>query len=156
MLPTASPIDKAADRRLYRELARRFLPDLAETAVEVAYRTSMMAAVNAAYSSGDLGSLYDLAGELAPDEIARLAAIEEVELRRLQERIVRCHRRRRKVQRQMQALRQESTARLWRKALELEGGDNWWSSVRRDLDALNRSKCRKMKTRSRRRSGQDS
>lgn len=135
LLPTDVPRDKAAERRLYRELARKFHPDLAETAVESAYRTSMMAAVNTAYAAGDLGALYDLAGELEPDEIARLSAIEEVELRQLQERIVRCHRRRRKIQRQQQALRQESTARLWRKAQELAGGEDWWSSVRRDLES---------------------
>lgn len=135
LLPTGTPRDKAAERRLYRELARKFHPDLAETAVESAYRTSMMAAVNTAYAAGDLGALYDLAGELEPEEIARLSAIEEVELRRLQERIVRCHRRRRKVARQQQALRQESTARLWRKAQELAGDEDWWSSVRRDLEA---------------------
>ncbi len=135
LLPTGTPRDKAVERRLYRELARKFHPDLAESAVESAYRTSMMAAVNTAYASGDLGALYDLAGELEPDEIARLSAIEEVELRRLQERIVRCHRRRRKVGRQLQALRQETTARLWRKAQELEAEENWWTAVRRDLDA---------------------
>ncbi|MEZ4518211.1 MAG: hypothetical protein R3C44_15780 [Chloroflexota bacterium] len=135
LLPTNVPHDKAAERRLYRELARKFHPDLAESAMESAYRTSMMAAVNTAYAAGDLAALYDLAGELEPDEIARLATIKEEELRRLQELIVRCRRRQRKVRRQLQALRQESTARLWRKAQELEDGDNWWVTVRRDLDA---------------------
>lgn len=134
LLPTDTPHDKAAERRLYRELARRFHPDLADSAVEMAYRTSVMAAVNTAYAAGDLGALYDLAGELEPEEIARLSAIEEVELRRLQERIARCHRRRRKVLRQFQTLRQESTARLWRKAQELETDENWWSGVRHDLE----------------------
>lgn len=140
LLPTGTPRDKAAERRLYRELARKFHPDLAESAVESAYRTAMMAAVNTAYAAGDLGALYDLAGELEPEEIARLSAIDETALRRLQERIIRCHRRRRKVDRQLQALRQESTARLWRKAQELEG-DNWWASVRVDLEAA-RSRLR--------------
>jgi hypothetical protein len=140
LLPTGTPRDKAAERRLYRELARKFHPDLAESAVESAYRTAMMAAVNTAYTAGDLGALYDLAGELEPEEIARLSAIDEMALRRLQERIIRCHRRRRKVDRQLQALRKESTARLWRKAQELEG-DNWWASVRVDLEAA-RSRLR--------------
>jgi hypothetical protein len=140
LLPTGTPRDKAAERRLYRELARKFHPDLAESAVESAYRTAMMAAVNTAYTAGDLGALYDLAGELEPEEIARLSAIDEKALRRLQERIIRCHRRRRKVDRQLQALRKESTARLWRKAQELEG-DNWWASVRVDLEAA-RSRLR--------------
>ncbi len=53
LAPTPTPGDKAAEKRLYRELARRFHPDLAEGAAELAYRTSVMAAVNAAYSAGD-------------------------------------------------------------------------------------------------------
>ncbi len=136
LMPTPVPKDKAAERRLYRELARRFHPDLAESAAELAYRTSMMAAVNSAYTAGDVHTLYDIAGELQPDEIARIDSFETVEVRRLYRRIVQCRRRRRKVQQQQQVLRQENTTRLWRKARELEGADeNWWTAVRVDLEA---------------------
>lgn len=136
LMPTPVPKDKAAERRLYRELARRFHPDLAESAAELAYRTSMMAAVNTAYSAGDVHALYDIAGELQPEEIARIESFETVEVQRLYRRIVQCRRRRRKVRRQLQTLRQENTARLWRKAQGLEGADeNWWASVRVDLEA---------------------
>ena len=41
-LPTPTPRDRAAEKRLYRELARRFHPDLAETAAELAYRTCLL------------------------------------------------------------------------------------------------------------------
>lgn len=136
LLPTDTPRDKAAEKRLYRELARRFHPDKAETSAELAYRTSMMAAVNVAYSAGDVHTLYDLAGELEPDELAELSVIETVEVRRLRERLLQIRRRRRKVRRQLETLRQESTARLWRKAQELgEQGEDWWTSVRRELEA---------------------
>jgi hypothetical protein len=95
-----------------------------------------MAAVNAAYTAGDVMALYDLAGELAPGEIRELAGIEVGEVRRLRERIMQCRRRRRKVARQLEMLRQDKTARLWRKARELDGGnEDWWSAVRRDLEA---------------------
>jgi hypothetical protein len=135
LLPTDTPRDKAAEKRLYRDLARRFHPDRAETSAELAYRTSMMAAVNAAYSVGDVHALYDLAGELEPTELAELAVIETVETRRLRERLMQCRRRRRKVRRQLETLRQENTARLWRKAQEMEeAGDNVWAAVRRDLE----------------------
>jgi hypothetical protein len=134
--PTPTPRDKAAEKRLYRELARRFHPDLAEGAAELAYRTAMMTAVNAAYTAGDAQALYDLAGELAPGEIRELADIEVGETRRLRERIMQCRRRRRKVARQLEMLREDKTARLWRKARELDGGnEDWWSAVRRDLAA---------------------
>lgn len=136
LLPTDTPRDKTAEKRLYRELARRFHPDKAETSAELAYRTSMMAAVNVAYSAGDVHTLYDLAGELEPDELAELSVIETVELRRLRERLLQIRRRRRKVRRQLETLRQESTARLWRKAQEVgEPGEDWWTPIRRELEA---------------------
>ncbi|MCA9867040.1 MAG: hypothetical protein KC410_11185 [Anaerolineales bacterium] len=136
LLPTATPRDKAAEKRLYRELARRFHPDLAEGAAELAYRTSVMTAVNSAYTAGDIQALYDLAGELEPGEIRELAGIETRELRQLRERILQCRRRRRKVGRRLQALREDKTARLWRKARTLDDkNEDWWTAVRRDLEA---------------------
>ncbi len=136
LLPTDTPRDKAAEKRLYRELARRFHPDLANSAAELAYRTSVMTAVNAAYRAGDTGALYDLAGELEPEELSELARIPSREARQLRERLMQCRRRRRKVGRQLQELRRENTARLWRKAREFpEQNDNWWALVRRDLEA---------------------
>ena len=134
-LPTPTPRDRAAEKRLYRELARRFHPDLAETAAELAYRTSVMTAVNAAYTAGDAQALYDLAGELEPDELRELAQIETREARQLRERLMQCRRRRRKVARQLDDLRRENTARLWRRARELdEPNENWWAAVRRELE----------------------
>lgn len=136
LVPTTTARDKAAEKRLYRELARRFHPDLAEGAAELAYRTSVMTAVNAAYTAGDIHTLYDLAGELEPGEIRELAGIEGREIRQLRERILQCRRRRRKVARQLQTLREDKTARLWRKAREMdESNGDWWTAVRRDLEA---------------------
>ena len=37
LLPTDTPRDKAAEKRLYRKLVRKFHPDLGVTAVEIAY-----------------------------------------------------------------------------------------------------------------------
>ncbi|MCZ7669908.1 MAG: hypothetical protein M5U34_23370 [Chloroflexi bacterium] len=120
---------------MYRELARRFHPDLAETAVEQAYMTSMMTAVNNAYERNDIQSLYDLAGELDPGELRELAGIESIEIRRLREQILKAKRLRRKAKQRLTLLRQENTARLWRKAQELEEvGDNWWDVVQRELE----------------------
>jgi hypothetical protein len=135
LLPTATPRDKAAEKRLYRELARKFHPDLAETAVERAYRTSMMSAVNNAYASDNVEALYDLAGELDPDEIAELAQIEHLEIRKTRRQILHIQQRQRRAQRRLQALMQENTARLWQKAQELDNGsDDWWNLVRREIE----------------------
>lgn len=135
LLPTATPRDKAAEKRLYRELARKFHPDLADTVVERAYRTSMMAAVNNAYTSDNVEALYDLAGELDPDEIAELAQIESLEIRKMRRQIMQCQQHQRRAQRRLQSLMQENTARLWQKAQELDNGsDDWWNLVRHELE----------------------
>jgi len=134
ILPTPTPHDKAAEKRLYRELARRFHPDLARTAVELSYRTTMMAAVNSAYASENIQALYDIAGELEPEEIAELAGIESLEIRRLREGIMNAQQQRRKASRQLTLLRRENTARLWRRAQAIERqGQDWWSLVQSEL-----------------------
>ena len=80
-------------------------------------------------------SLYDLAGELDPSELAELQSIETLEIRRLREQIMKVRRLRRRAIQRLAALRQENTDRLWHKAQELEEeGDNWWDSVRRELE----------------------
>jgi hypothetical protein len=135
ILPTDVPHDKAAEKRLFRQLARRFHPDLAMTAVEIAYRTDMMSAVNTAYSGGDVRALYDLAGEMDPLESAELTLITSVESRELRRQIVRLKQRRRRAQRRLAALRQENTARLWLKAQHLDKKDShWWEIVRREIE----------------------
>ncbi len=135
-LPTDVPRDRAAEKRLFRELARRFHPDLAGSAGELAYRTSVMSAVNSAYAVGDVGALYDLAGELSPSELREVALLDTRQARQLREQLLRCRRRQRKVTRQLDELRRETTARLWHKARELEEpNDNWWAAVRRELEA---------------------
>lgn len=135
LLPTDTPRDKAAEKRLYRELARRFHPDLAETAVEQAYRTSIMAAVNNAYAGNDVQALYDLANELDPSELAELASIESPQNRKMREQIMKLQHRHRKARQRLKTLRQENTAKLWRKAQSLESEDeNWWDSVRLELE----------------------
>lgn len=135
LLPTDTPRDKAAEKRLYRELARKFHPDLAQTAVEQAYRTSMMTAVNVAYAAGDAQSLYDLAGELDPGELAELTGITDIAARKLRTQILNARRRHRRTQQRQQALRAENTARLYYKAQALdEGSVDWWTLVRRELE----------------------
>lgn len=59
-------------RALYRELAKRFHPDLAATEAERSWRTPRMAEVNAAYSARDLAALQRLASmkdEASPTQI---------------------------------------------------------------------------------------
>lgn len=135
ILPTDTPRDKAAEKRLYRRLARKFHPDLGATAVEIAYRTEMMAAVNVAFEGGDVQSLYDLADQLDPQVSQEMAFISSARERRLREQIVRCQQRTRKAGRRLAALRRENTARLWRKAKRLDKDDvHWWEIVRQEIE----------------------
>lgn len=93
-------------------------------------------AVNNAYEKHDIRALYDLAGELEPEAMAELAGIETPAVYKLRRQVLQIQRRRRKVQRQTKLLRQENTARLYHHAQRLEvAGDNWWDSVRRELEA---------------------
>ena len=104
---------------------------MAETAVEQAYMTSIMAAVNNAYEKNDTQALYDLAGELDPSDLREL---EEHRSARNSggcvSNILKAQRLHRKSRQRLKMLRQENTARLWRKAQELEEeDDNWWDIV---------------------------
>lgn len=135
LLPTPTPRDKAAEKALYRELARRFHPDYATSAFERSYRTTIMTAVNTAYAAGNSDALYDLAGELSPEQAAGLQQIEDREARALREAISKMGRLRGKARRQLALLREENTARLWQRATALEDQTaDWWSLVRKELE----------------------
>lgn len=129
--------DRAAEKRLYRELARKFHPDLAAGGLERAYMTTMMTAVNAAYSQHNLAALRDLADELDPAVMAELAGIETGDIRQLREKILKLQRRRRRAIRRLHQLQQENMTQLWQKARDLEAdGRPWWEDVRQDLQTL--------------------
>ncbi len=62
--PPVKPVNAATDaqiKKLYRQLCRRFHPDLAQDAAERAWRTEIMTAVNAAYAARSLAELQALA-----------------------------------------------------------------------------------------------
>ena len=129
--------EKEAAKRLYRELARRFHPDLAAGSAERAYMTAIMASINIAYERQDVSALHNLAGELDPTAVAELEAIDNLQLRKLREQLLKIQRRQRKVQQQYRALRQDNVAKLWRKAQRLEAeGKSWWEAVKHDLQKI--------------------
>ena len=135
LLPTDVPHDKAAEKRLYRQLVKRFHPDLVGAGVERAYATSMMSTINQAHANGDIATLQALAGELDPIALAELQQIAIPELRQLRQRILQCQRRRRKVAQQLISLRAENTSRLCYRAQQLEeAGLSWWEEVRHALE----------------------
>lgn len=100
--PKRSQAPKATQaeiKRLYRQLARRYHPDLARDAAENAFRTEKMRAVNDAYRAGSMVELMALADELegyvgqtavinasSQTEAQMLQALQE-ELSRMQKRL---------------------------------------------------------------------
>ncbi len=83
----AAPVSAATEaqiKKLYRQLCRRFHPDLAQDATERACRTEMMTAINATYSARSLVELETLAekpdcspaAQIGTDE-QRLAALRD-------------------------------------------------------------------------------
>lgn len=61
--PKPPPLTAAQLKKLYRELARRYHPDLALDEADRAYRTTKMMAINDAYKAGSLTELMALAAE---------------------------------------------------------------------------------------------
>jgi len=66
--PTLGARDEADARRLYRELAKRYHPDLARTGDDREKRQAIMLRVNAAYRDRDLGALRALGHEAEVDD----------------------------------------------------------------------------------------
>lgn len=62
--------ETAVLKKMYRELARRFHPDMAIDKADREYRTQLMMAINAAYAAGDVERLRELAEE--PDVAERI------------------------------------------------------------------------------------
>jgi len=94
--PPAEPLDAATEaqiKKLYRQLCRRFHPDLTQDVTERAWRTEMMTAVNAAYAVRSLVELQAMAekpdrspsAEIVADE-QRLAALRD-RLQQIQRRL---------------------------------------------------------------------
>ncbi len=99
---------------LYRQLARRFHPDLALNEPDRAYRTDMMMAINAAYAAGDRAELERLAAE--PDVISSEPGTLEELARVLQREVDRCRRRLTEIQAELAQLEGHKSAQLMRRA----------------------------------------
>lgn len=100
-------------KALYRTLARRFHPDLADNETDRAYRTNLMMAINTAYASGDLERLQQLATE--PDSITLGPQTDEARAEALRREIERCELRLAEIDRELRALAQHESSILMRR-----------------------------------------
>jgi hypothetical protein len=111
---TLKPQQRATLKQLYRQLARRFHPDLAYDDADRAYRTDLMMAINAAYAAGDIEWLERLALEPAHVTTASLTTQELAEA--LEREVERCRRRLLEIDKEMATLERHDSAQLMKRA----------------------------------------
>ncbi len=107
--------DEAQVKQLYRQLARRFHPDLAMDDADRARRTEKMAAVNDAYAARSLVELEALARE--PDVFIRIGRTDPGQthaqlVQALQAELARCQRRLREVESERRSLHLRPSVQL--------------------------------------------
>lgn len=112
-------------KQLFRQLARRFHPDMAVDTVDREYRTQMMAAINTAYAAGDLEKLQQLALEPDGADLVEYAQTNQQLAEALAREIERCQRRLAEIRQELVQLEQHQSTRLMRRAqqAEAEGRD---------------------------------
>lgn len=116
---------------LYRQLARRFHPDLALDEADRDYRTGLMMAINAAYTAGDLAELERLA--LEPDSAAA-PRTDEALVEALEREVERCRRRLDEIRNELATLERHPNTRLMRRVEKAAAeGHDLLAEMARDL-----------------------
>jgi DNA repair exonuclease SbcCD ATPase subunit len=107
-------------KQLYRQLARRFHPDMSVDEADMAYRTQMMMAINAAYAARDLAQLRQLS--LEPDAASRYdhARSDEQRVEILRQELARVERRLQEIRQELAKLEQHKSSRLMKRAQQAE------------------------------------
>jgi chromosome segregation ATPase len=120
-------------KQLYRQLARRFHPDLVLYADDRAYRTDMMMRINAAYAAGDLARLQKLA--LEPDSVSGEYYYTDQELvAALRRELESCQRRLLEIQQELGRLERHESSRRMQQADKLAAmGRDYFAEMWRDL-----------------------
>jgi len=112
--PPAEPVDAATEtqiKKLYRQLCRRFHPDLTQDLEERPWRTEMMTAINAAYAARSLVELQALAEK--PDRSPSAeTGTDEQRLAALRDKLRQIRRRLREVEQEIRELMDGSTMQM--------------------------------------------
>jgi len=111
--PTSPLTDEKRIKRLYRQLARRYHPDLASDPGERAFRTERMAALNEAYEARSMIELIALGSDAdthTPGEQGQQTTQQMITV--LEEELVRLRRRHDKIKRQLETLHLHPAVRL--------------------------------------------
>ena len=135
---TLAEEEKASLKQLYRQLARRFHPDMAVDKEDRKYRTQMMMAINAAYAAGDLEKLEQLLLEPdAPHTIVINSEQEQLDL--LTRELTRVQNRIQEIKDELAQLdKHKSTFMMQRQEEVARAGRDWFAEVevqlRKDID----------------------
>ncbi len=127
--PPPSADEKVQLKKLYRQLARRFHPDLAVSEADRLYRTEKMSGINDAYAARSLTELLVFAAEMettgAEPVEARPGQTEADMVQALEKEIRRCRRRIREIDLEMQNLHNRASVELAleRKMVQRNGRD---------------------------------
>ena len=133
--PRTSPRpDDSELKTLYRELAKRFHPDLTTDSQEKEWRESMMAAVNAAYQKHDLEALLEL--QQKPDRPVRAMVQSRAEtLAQLSSEVLRLDQVIQKLTRQLDELVNSALARLQLEvSMARQSGQDLLGQIARELE----------------------
>ena len=125
--------EKVSLKQLYRQLARRFHPDMAVDEADREYRTQMMWAINAAYTAGDLEKLEQLLLEPdAPHTIAIQTDEEQLDL--LTRELTRVQNRLHEIEDELARLDKHKSAVMMRRQEEVaRKGRDWFVEVETQL-----------------------
>ncbi len=125
--------EKASLKKLYRQLARRFHPDMSIDEADRAYRTQIMMAINAAYAAGDLDKLEQLLLEPdAPHTIVIQSETEQLDL--LTRELTRVQNRLQEIEDEMARLdKHKSTVMMQRQEQVARAGRDWFAEVEAQL-----------------------
>ncbi len=135
--PPPTPLDrdtKAEIKQIYRELARRFHPDMAVNETDRAYRTQMMMTINAAYTACDLEKLKALT--LEPDAAHLIdTAQSDAELHAaINREIGRCQRRLVEIESELAQLARHRSSQLMRQKERADAEDrDFWADLEAQL-----------------------
>lgn len=112
--PAPPPATQAQLKKIYRQLARQFHPDLAVDEADRQYRTNKMAAINDAYKAQSMVELMALAEELAEHQSRQQSSPppDQEMAQALQEEIERCRRRLRVIDNELRNLPNRSMVDL--------------------------------------------
>lgn len=140
--PTAARPEQDEDtraelKRLYRQLARRFHPDMAVDAEDREYRTQMMMAINAAYAAGDLERLRELVSSPDIGPVLDYTDADQKLAETLLREVTRVKRRLEEIQQELARLEKHDSAKMMRKMAEAEAhGRDYFAEIKEQMRDL--------------------